>query len=259
MFKIRLSHIILSFSIAVLMGCGGRPSYVLSEKKMVSLLADMELAEAYSNTQNNLSSQEKNDIGKRVLETHGVTAETLDTTLAWYGRNMDDYSKLFEQVDKEIEKRRKKYTEIPGDKEKEGDNLWIFAQHLTISPLSGYDALNFSIPAPEIEKGDILHFSFFLPNAASIKGTFGVEYKDGHGDATVSNSNNKHNIKIDLQTDTAREVSRIFGSMHLKDLKNLPLYIDSITLKAEPMDSMNYRTKKRLQKTFGPIISGSQD
>lgn len=252
--KVRsLALIFVPVFIYVFSACGNRPSNVLKEKEMVSLMVDMELAEAYSNTQNHIQNSEKTEMGKRVMELHGVSEETLDTTLAWYGRNMDEYSQLFEKVDKELEKRRKKYTELPGELLKEGDDLWIFSPHLTISPLSGEDALNFSIPNPEIEKGEILHLSFFLPNSTNIKGTFGVEYKDGSGEASVSNSNNKHNIKIELQTDTAKEVSRIFGSMHVKDLKALPLYIDSISLKAEPFDSTSYRTKKRLQKSFFPL------
>ena len=66
-----------------------RPSNVLSEKKMVDLLVDMELSEAYVNTQGGIStSEDRVNMGKRVLEIHKVSEETLDTTLAWYGRNL---------------------------------------------------------------------------------------------------------------------------------------------------------------------------
>lgn len=233
--------------------CSDRPSNVLSEDKMVKLMVDMELTEAYVNTNVGSSSKDRIDLGERVLKAHGVTEETLDTTLAWYGRNMDEYSQLFEKVDKEIEKRRKKYTEIPGEKQKEPDNLWPFGQHVIISPLSGSNSLTFNVRQPEIEKGDIIEFSSYLPNPTGIKGTFGVEYTDGHGEVMISSFPSKNKIQISLQTDSSRVVSRIFGVMSVKEISSLPLYLDSISLKAEPLDTLNYRSKRRSQKSFGPL------
>lgn len=235
---------------AGLLSCGGRPSNVLPEDKMVDLMVDMELTEAYVNTQHGASSKERIELGERVLKTHGISEETLDTTLAWYGRNMDLYTKLFEKVDKEIEKRRKQYTEIPGEKPKEPDNLWPYNTHLTISPISGSEALTFVVTNPDVKKGDILELSYFLPNPTAMKGTFGIEYTNGTGEAVVVNHPSKNKAQFTLQTDTAKEISRIFGIMSIKDSSVLPLYIDSIMIKAEPIDSINYRTKRRSQKQF---------
>ena len=245
--------LILIFCVSFLVSCGGRPSNVLPEDKMVKLMVDMELAEAYYNTQSYSSNSERLEIGKKVLEAHNVSEESLDTTLAWYGRNMDKYTDLFEKVDKEILKRRQHYTEIPGEKHKEPDNLWPYSTHLILSELSGQEALVFSLPNMEVEKGSILDFSFYLPNVTNMRGTLGVEYKDGYGDVTILNNSSKNKVNLTLQTDTAREVDRIFGVMNVKDFKALPLYIDSISLKIEPIDSTEYRSKQRQQKKFGII------
>lgn len=244
--------ILYIFSIFLLPSCGGRPSYVLPEDKMVSLLVDMELTEAYLSTQTtNSGADEKIEMGERVLAAHGVSEETLDTTLAWYGRNMDKYTVLYEKVDKELLKRKKKYTEIPGEKTRESGNLWPYSVHLVISPFSGYESLNFIFPATDIEKGDQLHFSLFLPNAAELKSTFGVEYSDGYGEAVVSNFNTKNKIEFDLQTDSTKTIKKIFGSLSLKDDHPLPLYIDSINIKTESVDTLNYRNKRRTLKGYG--------
>lgn len=214
-------------------------------------MVDMELAEAYTNIQVSKTSSERVEFGRQVLDAHGVSEETLDTTLAWYGRNMDSYTELFAKVDKEIERRREKYTKTDGETKKESDNLWPYVTHAVISPLSGSDALSFSLPNPEMEKGEILTFSLFLPNNANLKGTFGVEYSDGSGEANVMNYNSKNKVEIVLQTDTSRKVSRIFGSMQLKNKDANPIYLDSIMIKGEPFDSLTYRSKRRNQKTFG--------
>ena len=240
----------------ILTACGDRPSNVLPEDKMVSLMVDMELAEAYSSTQSSSSSDERVELGKRVLEAHKVSQETLDTTLAWYGRNMDEYSSLFEKVDKEIIKRRKKYTEVPGEKQKEVDNLWPYTTHLVLSPLSGQDVFSFNIPRPEIDKGDVLELTFHLPNPSEMKGTFGVEYINGEGEAIVSNTSSRNSVKMTLQTDSANEVSRIYGFLNFKNRQSFPLYIDSLSIRANEIDTLNYRSNRRSQKKYGafPVV-----
>lgn len=247
--NIFLLMIMAWLSLAV--SCGNRGPKVIPENKMVDLLVDMELTEAYVNSQMTASGEQRLLMGRRVLQKHGVTEEELDTTLAWYGRNMDDYSKLYEKVDKELERRRIKYTEVPGGELKEPDNLWPYGTHLILSPLSGDKVFTFSIQNPDIEKGQLLDFTFYLPNPASFKGTLGVEYTDGLGEAMATNFAAKRNAKLLLQTDTAKTVARLFGIMDWKEVKDLPLYLDSISLKAEPLDTTSYKSKKRSQKTFG--------
>ncbi|MCH5240166.1 MAG: DUF4296 domain-containing protein [Muribaculaceae bacterium] len=263
--KIKFQIFLIGILLIVAAGCNDRHVKVLPEDKMVSLLVDMELTEAYVNSQP-LSSKERLEMGQRVLAAHKVTKEELDTTLAWYGRNVDDYSKLFEKVDKEIARQRKIYTEVPGSQLLVADNLWPYSTHLLISPMSGDRAFTFSLPSSTIEKGSRLEFSMFLPNSANLKSTFGVEYTDGNGEAIVSTATTKKGVKLEIQTDSARQVARVFGIFHLKDgAKSLPLYIDSILLKKEPIDSTEYRNKRRSQKKFGvlqpkqPVVTQEED
>lgn len=253
----RNKYITLAFIFTTIAGtffcaCSDRPSGVLKEDKMVKLLADMQLAEAYENN-NPSPSQEKLELGQQILEYNGISAEELDTTLAWYGRNIDEYSELFDKVDKEILKRKKKYTINPSSELKVSDNLWPYSTHLQISPLSGYESFMFSLPDPDIEKGEVVKLSFSLPNPANLKGTFGVEYSDGYGESSVSTFTNKRSVEIELQTDSSKKVSRLFGFMTLKDVNSLPLYIDSISIKTEELDTLSYRSKRRQQKEFGAL------
>ena len=237
--------------VASFLSCGDRPSNVLSEDKMVSLMVDMEIAEAYNNTVSR-GNFDKNEMGKRILKAHGVSEESLDTTLAWYGRNLDEYAKLYEKVDKELLKKRKKYSQNKEDKTEVTENLWQFSEHLVMSPLSGSDSFTFSLPNPEVKNGEILELSFAIATPTGIKGMLGVEYSDGYGEGIVTNISSKNNINISLTTDTAKKISRIFGTISLKENKNLPIYIDSLRLITHPYDSVTYRSSRRSQKTFGP-------
>lgn len=230
--------------------CSKRPGNIIGEDKMVKLMVDMEIAEAYA-SQNSLSSEDRLKLGQRVMATHGVSKEQLDSTLAWYGKNLDNYTALFEKVDKEINRRRIKYSDNPNEANITLANLWPYSPHLVVSPLSGSDAMVFSLHNPKIEKGEIVNFSFVAANRTSGKGVIGVEYADGSGETVVDNFSSKSKVEISLQSDTAKTISRLYGYTLFKDLRSKPLFIDSITITLQPIDSTDYNQKKRNQRSFG--------
>lgn len=245
---------ILKIFVIILMminvACGDRPRVVLDEKKMVALMVDMEIAEAYAQ-ENGLTTKEKNEIGKRVLASHNVSEERLDTTLVWYGKNLDEYTKLFEKIDKELEKRKFRYSENPFENIANATNLWPYQRDVMITKKGDNDGLVFSFRDPMIEKGEIIKLTFALPARNSGKGILGVEYIDGSGEALSSNFNHKSHVEIELQSDTSKTVARLYGSLLFKERETFPVYIDSISLNLQPMDSTSYRLKKRNQKAYG--------
>lgn len=239
--------------------CSDRPSNVLSEKEMVSLLADMELAESYSQQQ---SSQKRNDrleLGKRVLLTHGVSEETLDTTLAWYGRNMDEYTELFEKVDKEINRRKEKYTVNSLNIIKNQSDIWPYSPHIIVSNLNPDDFLKFSIDDPKMGKGEIVVLSLATGSPVTGKGILGVEYLDGSGESFLFNYVNRNHLDLDLQSDTSKTVSRLYGVLSFNDRSKYPLYIDSISIVTQPVDTLKYRQKRRVQKQYGIMLNKKEE
>lgn len=234
--------------------CGNRPSNVLGEDEMVSLMVDMELAESYTATQASFSkNEERLEMGQRVLSAHGVTPETLDTTLAWYGRNLDEYSALFEKIDKEINRRRDIYMDNPEAAQKNRFTLWPYPQHLVLSKLSGFKDFTFSFETPEMEKGELIRFQFSSASSTDINGILGFEYIDGSGEAMSSNVKGNKKFEIDLQSDTAKIIKRIYGIVSFPNERDYPIYLDSLTIVREPFDSLQYHQKKRSQKKFGAI------
>ena len=244
----KIPIILLGF--IALVSCSKRPANVLSEDKMVDLMADMAIAESYVSQQPGTSGQERVEMGERVLEIHGVKPETLDTTLAWYGRNLDEYTQLFERVDKEINKRRLKYSDIPVENLADANNLWPFSKHLLVSELSGGNSFVFSIPSPVMGLGDIVRLSFTMANPTSLKGILGVEYDDGTGESILTTYSGKSRFEIDLQSDTAKAVARLYGILDFKEIEKLPVYIDSVSITLQPIDSTTYRQKMRSQKHY---------
>ncbi len=249
---------IMLLAALTLCGCSNKPKGTISERKMVRIMADMQLAEAYANTvgMNHYSQgEERSDLGKGILEARGVTQEQLDSTLAWYGRNIDDYTELFEKVDKEINSRRKKIMRQTGVDEvvNSADILWPYASHGVLSTLGNTDAWVLSLESPNLNKGDILEWTLRLSENTQINGVLGVEYDDGTSDAFVQLlTGNRKKYEIRLQTDTSKIVNRIYGSLRLRDNSAKPIYADSIMLRKLPFDSLEYNKHRSLRHYGAP-------
>ncbi len=239
-------------------GCNNRPKEVIGEKKLVRLMADMELAEAYANMSNQ-SSQGKDyryELGKSVLAAHGVSREQLDTTLAWYGTNLDDYSKLYAKVDKEILNRKKKLMNLSDEEMEmqEGDILWKYGKNGLLSNLGYSDSWIFSVDDPELQKGDRLQWSMHIDAPVQMNGVLGVEYEDGSSEASSNVFIGRNRLEMTFQTDTAKSVKRVYGTMRLKDEKQMPLFADSIAVVRLPYDSVEFRSARNVKRYGIPVV-----
>lgn len=227
-------------------GCNDRPKDVLSDKEMIDLMADMQLAEGYADVAGsgrNYSS-ERFRLTEGVLAAHGVSRAQLDSTMLWYGKNIDDYNALFAGVDKELDKRRRTLLKDGGfPEEEEGVGLWPYSAHIVLSPLGDTDHIRFSIlPGEDTAKGDLITWKLRFNAMSEASGLLGVDYTDGASSLISRNLNGNQKVELKLQTDSSKSVSRIFGVMRVRNANSLPLFVDSISLTRSPLDSSRYYT-----------------
>lgn len=227
-------------------GCKKRPEGILGEKEMIDLLTDIELAEAYNSSESvGRHSIKRDRLIESVLEKHGVTHEELDSTLSYYGRNMDEYYELYTQVERNLRAQGR----ISSEEEiNEADDIWPFSRFAAFLPAQTSDGMSFSIPGDNIEKGIGLEWKMRLSSADMADILLGVEYEGGTTTLAKKNSQGGKALEIKLQTDTALKIRRIFGSMNIPE-RARPLWADSIRLVKSPYDSMAYY-KIRSQTTF---------
>ena len=82
---------------------------ILSEKTMAELLVDTHITDAilYLDT---ARADDKRDKAlyyyPSVLEKYGITQAQMDSSVAWYMRNPEAYARIYEQVIKDLEKRK---------------------------------------------------------------------------------------------------------------------------------------------------------
>lgn len=250
-------------------GCRKRPDYVLSDSDMESLLVDLILADAYeqSGASAQLPDSIRRNLAQSILLQHGVDRQTLDSTYAWYGRNLDDYEKLYERIDKRLMAMARK----SGGNVQKGvveNDIWTLPKHLIFSPIASNEAFVFQLPAGEIQKGESLEWKFFLSSAADADMSIGVDYEDGTSSVTTTSTRGDRRISIKILSDTARQVKRVFGSLKVPR-SQMPLWIDSIALLKQPFDSITYLQfrsqrlihgpKKRPKKADNDSISSSEE
>lgn len=226
-------------ALGLLTSCINRPDKVLSDKEMAPVVADLQLAEAYAQSHTGMNGTKREELVEYVLQKHGVTREEFDSTMSWYGRNIDDYQKLYALVDKELVKSSKRLNGASGGASGSTD-LWPYRRMALISEKSQTNALDFSILSPYVEKGDRLKFSLRMRMPVKSTVLLGVEYDNGSMEYTRQDAGSKRKVEISLQTDSSFTVKRIFGNLLVADSRDLPLWIDSIYMNTAPYDSLEY-------------------
>lgn len=247
-----LKTMLIIGTIILLYSCSKRPKGILTENQTIELLSDLQLAASYSDQHIYGSTRDSARIKLAwgVMRQHQVSQAEFDSTLAWYGKNIDEYERVLEKVKVSIEKKRKQAI-IEQERETMQDNndLWITSPNMILSSL-GKDILTFSIDNPEIETGDNVLWTLRMQQAPQYYLLLGAEYEDGHVRYITNTGSSKSKLEVALQTDTSSIPIRLFGQIGLSDRSVLPIYIDSISLKRSPFDSLEYRRRFNVQRTL---------
>lgn len=218
-------------------------------------MADIQIAEAYERTGNAsdfLDGKSHEMLGRGILMRHGVTVEQMDSTLAWYGRNMDEYSKLYKKIDIELNKRQQVYAKAAGESEKEGSStdLWPYGRHFVIDDKSLTNGLVVNIPVTELMPGDKITWKMTTDGATGRSLTLGVDYENGTSEMSkISNMGMDKWVEASLQTDSILRVDRIFAIAKFEHSKS-KVFIDSVYLLHQPFNRDEY-SKNGFQRKVG--------
>lgn len=216
-------------------GCSKRPKDILNEDKMVAVMTDLQIAEAYERSgdaNGYLQGKSREMLGRGILMQHGVTTEEMDSTLAWYGRNMDEYPKLYKKIDAELNRRQLKYARAAGESDIEGSSadLWPYSRHYVIDDRSLTDGIVATIPVNDLNPGEKLTWKMTVEGATAKDITVGVDYTDGSAEVyKQTNRSFDKWVEVSLQTDTLREVSSIFTLARFEST-NPRVFVDSVQL-----------------------------
>ncbi|MGM9867642.1 MAG: DUF4296 domain-containing protein [Lepagella sp.] len=229
--------------LALIVSCVKRPDGVLSDSEMIPVLADIQIAEAYVRTTSLSANDPRSELlVNYVLDNHGVSRAEFDSTMAWYGRNTDKYYDVCEKVEMRIAKRRDKFDGLAPASDDSSNDIWPYPRFALVSPNSGSNAIEFSIPTSGVKPGERLQLKMRTNELFFGTAILGVEYENGLKSYVFHNYNSVKRFKLSFQTDSTRRVSRVFGNFAFTDEARIPQWLDSISLTILPFDTLEYQT-----------------
>lgn len=228
-------------SLVMLCSCDNRPDGVLSQGKMVDLVSDLELAEAYVMRP---GSEYKEDSARKVmrqsvLRDHGVSEAEYSATIDWYGHHIDDYTKLYEKVGEKL-KNESGSAERRSDNS-DAENLWPGSPMFSIMPGDYSLSRTFDLDGETLTLGDKVELSMRFTGVGNRVSAFlGADYPEGVTKYVTKSSLQNGNVKLSLQTDSLVKPSRIYGFVSLVAPPVNTVWVDSIRLFAFPMNRASY-------------------
>ena len=214
-----------------------------------------------------------------IFKKHGITQQDYDSSLVWYAHNMEDYTKAYdkaigklkERYDK-LDKSGKGGTDMPGeliagpehgpthdaaprtpnhgkhlkrlttDSKSDSVDLWQGRRHYTLTQGAQRGFITFDV-APDGNKqaGDRYQLAYKLLRCGNeFKVCLSVDYTDG-GTAQITRGTNSDGwVAIDLQSDTSRQVRRVYGYVSYDMKRGHCAYVDSLMLMRTRLNKSNY-------------------
>lgn len=243
----------------LLCSCGDKSP--VSQGKMADLIVDMQLAEAYAGNHIEYASDSaRNVLRQSVLAKYGMTQAEMDTAISWYAHHLEKYDKLYEEVERKLERKQKKLLASSGEGEQsEEGSLWPYSMMAMLSPNSAQDAVMFSLPVSDIQPGERLTWKMRLSKGSGADMTLGVDYREGGTSYINRYFSQSQRLELNLQTDSSRNVSRVYGVMRVDAHTVLPIWADSISLTRLPLAAETYHTYLQQADYRGPAKRVSAD
>lgn len=225
------------------------------------------------------SDSSKMVIKQSIFKKHGITQEDYDTSLVWYAHNMEDYTKAhdkavgklkdrYDKLDKQSAKDREgEILAGPADIQgapthdaaprngggrhlkplkanAQGDSIdmWKGQRNYMITRGAGRGFITFDIqPGSNKQPGDRYQLAYKLTRGGNeFKVSLNVDYTDGATAQITRGTNSDGWVAIDIQSDTARQVRRVYGYVSYDMKRGGVAYVDSLMLMRTHLSKSNY-------------------
>lgn len=245
------------------------PSDVIQPHEMARLMADVHIAEAViDNDRAHFHTDSmKQKMKQSVYARHGVSTEQVDSSLAWYGRNINMYMDVYDETIELLEHRliesgnrvaAANALSISGD----SVDVWPGARYVVFNRRMPSDIITFSFDRdPNWERGDNYTWrAKFFNIHGDASWAIGAEYNDGSVEYLNSNINDDGWKEIRLQTDSLLEPVRIFGYLRVSPRAGSDLRLDSLEMVRKRVSHDNYvRPYSTFRRKFYPPTASDSD
>jgi hypothetical protein len=151
---------------AMILSCSKVPKGILPERKMKEVLIDMQLAENMisSNYAAYPDSARKGALYQAVFRKHGITQAVYDSSLVWYGMNLDLLISIYDLALNDINRQIRELGDIQANVSpssgRDSSNIWPRRDYLVFRPDALFNGTLFDIkPEREYPAGSIFVLS----------------------------------------------------------------------------------------------------
>lgn len=226
-------------------GCSKVPDNILSEKEMQSVQYDMQIAEAIinQNPSDYPDSEHKEALYQSVFRKHKIKEALYDSSLIWYGKNLDIYMKVIERTEVDLRKTNDLLSDKLKNKSDEPHridsiDIWNASRSMIMEAQKGGNRLVFDIkPQNNYPSGSIFVMSFDVWGLNPTMRQYPeIRLSADQGDTIVTI---RHKILADglqetvLRTLPTKQVRRVFGDIYMEGKNNTAayrIYLDSLSL-----------------------------
>lgn len=238
--------LLLLLPLTVALGCNRVPDGVLPKEEMAGLMADIfigeSVVEANSGTYNDSL---KRALRQSIYARHGVSSADVDSSLRWYGYNMEQLIEVYERTIEILDERTEAVHQRAGDAAQtliadgssvalEGDSVdvWNDIRFRPFSSRLPSNLMPFLLKSdPNWEKGDIYTLRIkTIGNIRPVRFTAAVEYYDGTKETYTGTMpvDGWHELRFAL--DTLKSAREVYGAISYPSLPGETVFIDSISL-----------------------------
>jgi hypothetical protein len=136
--RLGISFLIFLFIAA----CSRVPKGIIPERKMQQVLTDMHIADAIINSDPSTfrDDEAKKALFQSVFDKHRVTEAKYDSSLIWYGKNLDVYMQVYTMALADVKRRIEIIGPIESEKtyspNKDSVDIWTIDRYVEFSPAS---------------------------------------------------------------------------------------------------------------------------
>ncbi len=261
----------LLFSLAA---CSGRPSGVLSKEDMAQLLADMHTGEAVieSSSRTFSTDSSRQAFLQAIYAKHGVTRQEVDSSLSWYGYNIERYMEVYDRTVEILESRLEKAQDIAGASAEGATEISVNLQGDSVDVWPGMRWRRFAsnMPGNQItfsiendrnwEKGDVYTLrTKLIDNHGPVSFTIAASYGDGTREYISKSLPGDGWHDLQFVADSARIPQRIYGVISYTPQKNENVFIDSISLMRTRWGGHYREARAAVSKFSNKTRSGASD
>ena len=249
MTRITSRILLLPLLALVLLSCGRTPRGVMSQNQMADLIADLQIAEAYieHNSQDFVDDSSKLALKQGIFKKHGITQQDYDTSLVWYAHNMEDYIKAYDKAVGKLQARQDKLAKNKvNDNSRPADMMGggpiPRENHYMLTQGAKRGFITFDIP-PDANKrpGDRYQLAYKLYRGGNdFKVSVNVDYTDGSTSQITRSTNSDGWVNVDVQSDSTRQVRRIYGYVSYDMKRGHTAFVDSLMLMRTHLSKSNY-------------------